>query len=75
MNIQQLRTIKVLENMVELVKDEEGFAHLFADILDEELNFWLGEDSFGTEGQLDPRGDQRDARIAYDMYYVKGIDI
>lgn len=28
--------------------------------LNETLDEFLGEDAFGTEGQLDPRGDHRD---------------
>lgn len=28
--------------------------------LNEKLDEWLGQDAFGTEGQLDPRGDHRD---------------
>lgn len=39
-------------------EDEERQA--FCDDLNRFLDQLLGEDAFGTEGQLDPRGDQRD---------------
>lgn len=32
----------------------------FVDWLNEALDELLNDDAFGTEGQLDPRGDQRD---------------
>ena len=32
----------------------------------------LSSDAFGTEGQNDPRGDQREGDFS--MYYVEGLD-
>jgi len=72
MNIQQKRTIKVLENMLELVKDDEDYANFFADAMNPMLEDLLCNDAFGTEGQSDPRGDGREGR--YTMYHVMGVD-
>lgn len=72
MHIQQQRTIKVLENMIQLCKDAYDYAEQFSEFLDESLDDMKGDDAFGTEGQCDPRGDFRDGE--YSMYHVEGID-
>lgn len=43
-----------------LVKGGSGERAAWALWLDTQLDNLLGEDAFGTEGQLDPRGDHRD---------------
>jgi len=41
-------------------KDKDGFSQIYAEELNVLLDNLLNEDFFGTEGQLDPRGDHRD---------------
>ncbi len=72
MKIEQKRVVKVLERMIDLVKDDEDYAQMFAEELDITLDYFLGCDSFGTEGQQDPRGDARDG--AFSMLHVQGVD-
>lgn len=51
---------KIMANIVEFVekdkRDGREFCYLFEKFLDD----LLSQDFFGTEGQLDPRGDHRD---------------
>lgn len=72
MNKQQQRSIKVLERMIALVKDDEDYAEMFAWPLENGLDDVRMNDGFGTEGQCDPRGDGRDGNFTMD--YVQGID-
>lgn len=71
MNKQQKRTIKVLERMIELCKDNASDAEMFADELEPMLHEMHGDDAFGTEGQCDPRGDFRDG--TWSMKKVQGV--
>lgn len=43
---------------------ERADAMVICEHVDEMLNVLLDQDFFGTEGQLDPRGDHRDCRLA-----------
>lgn len=72
MNVEQKRVVKVLGNMVQLVKNDEYYAEMFTDFLDSELEQLRDEDAFGTEGQSDPRGDGRDGDFY--MGFVQGVD-
>lgn len=71
-SIIQRRVIKVLENMIEMTKQEEEYAQMFSDGLEEGLNEMMMQDAFGTEGQCDPRGDNREDE--WHMWRVEGID-
>jgi hypothetical protein len=42
------------------VRPEDSYAQWFAELIDPALSQMECEDAFGTEGQLDPRGDHRD---------------
>jgi hypothetical protein len=53
--------IKVLEKMKELYESSDSYdKQIMCDDLNEMLDNQLSNDFFGTEGQRDPRGDQRD---------------
>lgn len=43
-----------------LVRPEDSYAQMFAELIDPVLDELESQDAFGTEGQLDPRGDHRD---------------
>lgn len=52
---------KVLDNLKEFMKKENKESlKIFCEGLNSLLDEWAQDDAFGTEGQLDPRGDQRD---------------
>lgn len=56
----QKNYIKVLNQMIEDFKDaDKEHRGVWVEELNVMLNNLLGEDFFGTEGQRDPRGDQR----------------
>lgn len=57
----QKNVVTVLNRLAKSVKDGDLDAYIVAERLDEMCDSLLGDDFFGTEGQLDPRGDQRDA--------------
>ena len=59
----QSGVIQVLESIIAQVKNSEEDALVYAEELEEMLNYLQSEDFFGTEGQTDPRGDQRDGNI------------
>jgi len=69
--VQQKRVIKVLKRMIELSRLEENYAEIFSEKLEPVLETLHHDDVFGIEGQLDPRGDQRNGR--WSMYRVEGI--
>lgn len=69
---QQIRVLKVLENIKQLVEEEEYYADAFSEYLDTMLDDMNGQDIFGTEGQQDPRGDMRND--SWSMNYVEGVD-
>lgn len=51
---------RVLQNLLFLVEKEEVDAGTLKQVLDDMLDDLLNDDFFGSEGQLDPRGDRRD---------------
>jgi len=58
-------TVKTFGEVIEKVKNNFTESNLevkkmWAESLNEWLDNLLGEDFFGTEGQLDPRGDHRE---------------
>jgi len=69
---EQARVKKVLENMIHLVETDEDYADMFSDGLDQYLEEIAMHDGFGTERQMDPRGDGRNGDFT--MNYVEGID-
>lgn len=56
--------VRVLEAMIKQIKEDEEEYNQFAQVYSEEVDMMLdnllNQDFFGTEGQLDPRGDHRD---------------
>lgn len=48
--------------MIKLAQGDETMAEMFADELDYMLDDMSSNDFFGTEGQLDPRGDYRNGK-------------
>jgi hypothetical protein len=62
----------VLERLHAATCSSETLVVLVADSLDAALDFLQGIDVFGTEGQLDPRGDGRVA--GWSMRCVQGVD-
>lgn len=72
MTTQQHRVITVLNRMVKQCEEDDDNASAYSDHLEVMLDDLSSNDFFGTEGQCDPRGDQRDE--VFTMYYVQGID-
>lgn len=72
MQTQQKRVVRVLERMIDLAVDDFDTADLFSDKLDALLDDLAEDDFFGTEQQLDPRGDGREG--VWSMWTVEGID-
>lgn len=71
----QDRVIKVLKQMIELAKENGEYAQAFSQPLDRMLDVLHLDDCFGTEGQNDPRGDQRNSNdLEWSMDHVEGID-
>ncbi len=60
LNKTQRSVISVLEKIKTQVQNSEEDAEVYAEELDIMLDALLQEDMFGTEGQTDPRGDQRE---------------
>lgn len=56
----------VLKRLAKLVEDGTVDAEHVIDPLDDMLTQLNSEDAFGTEGQLDPRGDFRDGEWSVD---------
>lgn len=51
----------VVMRLADLIREEPPEARrVWAEQINEFLDDRLGEDAFGTEGQIDPRGDHRD---------------
>ncbi len=73
MNIMQKRCTKVLENLIKQVSEDDELAIVLTIELQILLDDLSGLDVFGTEGQMDPRGDQRDEYV-YSMDFVQGVD-
>jgi hypothetical protein len=55
----QISLIKVLQRIIHQVSIDDRDADIYADALDYMLDDLRSNDFFGTEGQCDPRGDQR----------------
>jgi len=72
MELAQKRVLKVLSRMKMMVEESEDDALLFSGDLDNMLENMSMNDAFGTEGQMDPRGDMRDD--TYSMDFVQGVD-
>lgn len=70
----QKRVVTVLERLIAMAKDNEGDAEVFADTLDEYLDSLVQDDFFGTEQQMDPRGDFRGKPYFWSMSQVEGVD-
>lgn len=68
----QQRVAKVLERMAAMAAESNSDANMFADALENMLDEIASDDGFGTERQMDPRGDCRNAR--YSMKRVEGVD-
>jgi hypothetical protein len=68
----QLRVAKVLERMAAMAAENNSDAKMFADALDDMLDEIASDDGFGTEQQMDPRGDGRSGRPS--MKRVEGVD-
>jgi len=51
--------LRLTQHVAEALEHPEAAKALCADV-DALLDDWAAQDAFGTEGQNDPRGDQRD---------------
>ena len=52
---------KVMTNLIAFLADQEKeYQRMFCKDFNKFLDNMVAEDAFGTEAQLDPRGDQRD---------------
>lgn len=72
MTEQQRRVLTVLSRMREQVQKDPDAAEMFSEGLDSLLQELADNDCFGTEGQLDPRGDGRDGE--WSLWCVQGVD-
>ena len=66
MTKKQKNSIKVLNEMIKMASEDKLYAEMFCEILEEGLEKLRIEDSFGTEGQCDPRGDFREGTWSMD---------
>lgn len=62
MNSMQQSVSDTLFRMARLAEQDADLSQAFAQFLDQGLDELQADDAFGTEGQLDPRGDFRDGR-------------
>jgi hypothetical protein len=67
-----LRIKTVFERILSSVQNDPDMADMYMEVLDEMLTDLQSSDAFGTEGQCDPRGDQRNGEFS--MNCVEGID-
>lgn len=72
MNATQRNATKVLERLIDLVKENEDDAKVISEYLELMLDELHQDDFFGTEGQIDPRGDFRNGY--WTMKKVEGMD-
>ena len=73
MNTQYKRLELVFERILNLCKTDNNFQESISFDIDHILGYYLyEEDVFGTEGQLDPRGDYREGR--WSVHHVQGVD-
>ena len=68
----QQRLAVVLDRIKAMSATSEDDAEMFSGCLNEMLDDLQDADAFGTEGQYDPRGDQRDGW--WSMHRVEGVD-
>lgn len=68
----QWKVATVLSRMLTQTLTNEDYAETYRDTLETMLNDLSNEDVFGTEGQDDPRGDQRNDK--WSMNRVEGIN-
>jgi hypothetical protein len=68
------RLHKVLDNIKRMSEEDGDYAIMFSEVLDPVLDNMLNDDAFGSEGQCDPRGDQRNSDFAWSMDRVEGVD-
>ena len=73
LNLVQQRVVTVLARLITMVKDNEGDAEVIADTFDDYLDSLAQDDFFGTEQQMDPRGDFR-SNGPWFMSQVQGVD-
>lgn len=59
LTVTQTKLINCLNKMIKMSTEDTENAEMFAGMLDYGLDELSCEDAFGTEGQCDPRGDQR----------------
>ena len=74
MNKQQKRNQLVLERLIEMYNADKNDGDTIGDALEFMLDDLAENDFFGTEGQSDLRGDQRDNKTVYTMWYVDWVD-
>ena len=72
LNLVQQRVVTVLARLITMVHDNEGDAEVIADTFDDYLYSLAQDDFFGTEQQMDPRGDFRSG--PWFMSQVQGVD-
>lgn len=70
----QKRVATVLARLITMAYNNEGDAEVLADTLDDYLDSLAQDDFFGTEQQMDPRGDFRGNAYRWSMYQVEGVD-
>lgn len=74
LTIDQRRVLAVLERIAAQVRENVYYADVYGIDLEAMLNGLLDSDFFGTEGQCDPRGDQRDDAGWSIASRVQGVD-
>lgn len=62
----------VFNRIIALAQDDDAFRKEIIDQLNIILDDMYEVDAFGTEGEIDPRGDQRNG--VFTMYNVEGYD-
>ena len=72
MELAQKRVLKVLSRIQKMVEESEDETIFISEALNNMLENMSMDDAFGTEGQMDPRGDMRDD--TYSMDFVQGVD-
>lgn len=72
MTLTQQRVKLVLDRLSQMACADEQDAECIANELEYMLEEFKMDDFFGTEGQLDPRGDHRNGE--WSMTSVEGID-
>ena len=68
----QIRVITVLERIIGMVGENQDDCEMFQMELEDMLDEIASNDGFGSECQVDPRGDMRNDQ--YSMSYVSGVD-